>query len=69
MTEDQREIRRKKRVLEYAEKIEHVGRACRRFGSAALGNGADATGDFTTALLLSLGLTGLSWKGRRSLRS
>ena len=34
MTEDQREIRRKKRVIEYAEKIGHVGKACRRFGIA-----------------------------------
>ena len=32
MTEDQREIRRKKRVIQYAEKIGHVGRACRRLG-------------------------------------
>ena len=34
MTEDQREIRRKKRVIEYAEHIGHVGRACRRLGIA-----------------------------------
>ena len=34
MTEDQREIRRKKRVIGYAEKIGHVGKACRRFGIA-----------------------------------
>ena len=34
MTEDQREISRKKRVIEYAEKIGHVGRACRHFGIA-----------------------------------
>jgi transposase InsO family protein len=34
VTEDQREIRRKKRVIEYAEKIGHVGKACRRFGIA-----------------------------------
>ena len=34
MTEVQREIRRKKRVIEYAEKIGHVGRACRHFGFA-----------------------------------
>ena len=34
MTEVQREIRRKKRVIEYAEKIGHVGRACRHFGIA-----------------------------------
>ena len=33
MTEVQREIRHKKRVIEYAEKIGHVGRACRHFGS------------------------------------
>ena len=32
MTEDQREIGRKKSVIEYAEKIRHVGKACRRFG-------------------------------------
>ena len=34
MTEAQREIRRKKRVIEHAEKIGHVGRACRHFGIA-----------------------------------
>jgi len=34
MTEVQREIRRKKRVIEHAEKIGHVGRACRHFGIA-----------------------------------
>ena len=34
MTEDQREIRRKKRVLEYAEKIGNINVACRRFGIA-----------------------------------
>ena len=28
MTEDQREIKRKRRVIEYAEQIGHVGRAC-----------------------------------------
>jgi hypothetical protein len=32
VTEDQREIRRKKRVIEYAEKIGHVGKACFRHG-------------------------------------
>ncbi len=31
MTEDQREIKRKKRVIEYAEQFGHMGRACRRF--------------------------------------
>ncbi len=34
MTEDQREIRRKKRVLEYAEKKVNIRTACRRFGIA-----------------------------------
>ncbi|MBW2386625.1 MAG: helix-turn-helix domain-containing protein, partial [Deltaproteobacteria bacterium] len=34
MTEEQREIRRKKRVIEYAEKVGHVCIACRRFGIA-----------------------------------
>jgi len=34
MTEDQREIGRKKRVIEYAEEIGHVGIACRHFGIA-----------------------------------
>ena len=34
MTEDQREIRRKKRVLEYAENNGNIRKACRRFGIA-----------------------------------
>ncbi len=34
MTEDQREIRRKKRVLEYAEKLGNINTTCRRFGIA-----------------------------------
>ena len=34
MTEDPREIKGKKNVIEYAEKIGHVGKACRRFGIA-----------------------------------
>ena len=34
MTEDQREIRRKKRVLEYAEKHGNINTTCRRFGIA-----------------------------------
>ena len=34
MTEDQREIRRKKRVIEYAEKNGNIKTACRRFGIA-----------------------------------
>ena len=34
MTEDQREIRRKKRVLEYAEKVGNINTTCRRFGIA-----------------------------------
>ncbi len=34
MTEDQREIRRKKRVLEYAERVGNNNIACRRFGTA-----------------------------------
>ena len=31
MTEDQREVRRKKRVIEYAERSRNVKTACRRF--------------------------------------
>jgi hypothetical protein len=34
MTEDQRETRRKKRVLEYAEKHGNIRTTCRRFGIA-----------------------------------
>ena len=34
MTEDQREIRRKKRVIEYSEKNGDIKTACRRFGIA-----------------------------------
>ena len=34
MTEDPREIKRKKNVIEYAEKIGHVGKPCLRFGIA-----------------------------------
>ncbi len=34
MTGDQREIRRKKRVLDYAEKIGNINTTCRRFGIA-----------------------------------
>ena len=34
MTEDQREIRRKRRVLEYAEKHGNINTTCRRFGIA-----------------------------------
>ncbi len=34
MTHDQREIRRKKRVLEYAERIGNINKACRYFGVA-----------------------------------
>jgi transposase-like protein len=34
MTEEQREIRRKKRVIEYAEKHGNIRTACRRFGIA-----------------------------------
>lgn len=34
MTENQREIRRKKRVLEHAEKIGNINTTCRRFGIA-----------------------------------
>ena len=34
MTEDQREIRRKKRVIEYAEKNGNIKTACRCFGIA-----------------------------------
>ena len=34
MSEDQREIRRKKKVIEYAEKHGNVYTACRRFGIA-----------------------------------
>ncbi len=32
MTRDQREIHRKKRVLEYAERIGNINKACRYFG-------------------------------------
>ena len=34
MTHDQREIHRKKRVLEYAERIGNINKACRYFGVA-----------------------------------
>jgi len=34
MTNDQREIHRKKRVLEYAERIGNIKKACRYFGVA-----------------------------------
>ena len=34
MTRDQREIHRKKRVLEYAERIGNINKACRYFGVA-----------------------------------
>jgi len=34
MTEEQREIRRKKRVIEYAERNGNIKIACRRFGIA-----------------------------------
>ena len=34
MTNDQREIRRKKRVIEYAENIGNVRKACRYYGIA-----------------------------------
>ena len=34
MTEDQREIKRKKRVIEYAGKNRNIKTACRRFGVA-----------------------------------
>ncbi len=34
VTEDQREIKRKKRVIEYAEKNGNIKTACRRFGIA-----------------------------------
>ena len=34
MTRDQREIHRKKRVLEYAERIGSINKACRYFGVA-----------------------------------
>ena len=34
MTNDQREIRRKKRVIEYAENIGNVRKACRYYGVA-----------------------------------
>ena len=32
MTRDQREIHRKKKVLEYAERIGNINKACRYFG-------------------------------------
>ena len=34
MTNDPREIHRKKRVLEYAERIKNINKACRYFGVA-----------------------------------
>jgi len=34
VTEDQREIKRKKRAIEYAEKGGNIKTACRRFGIA-----------------------------------
>jgi len=34
MTNDQRKIHRKKRVLEYAEQIENINKTCRYFGVA-----------------------------------
>jgi len=34
MTRDQREIHRKKRILEYAERIGNINKACRYFGVA-----------------------------------
>ncbi len=34
MTRDQREIHRKKRVLEYAKRIGNINKACRYFGAA-----------------------------------
>ncbi len=34
MTNDQREIHRKKRVLEYAERIGNINKTCRHFGIA-----------------------------------
>ncbi len=34
MTSDQREIHRKKRVLDYAERIGNINKACRHFGIA-----------------------------------
>jgi len=34
MTNDQREIHRKKRVLEYADKIGNINKTCRYFGIA-----------------------------------
>ena len=37
MTRDKREIHRKKRVLEYAERIGNINKACRYFGIAILG--------------------------------
>jgi transposase-like protein len=36
LTEDQREIRRKKRVLECAEKLGNINKKCRRFEIARL---------------------------------
>jgi len=34
MTKDQREIHRKKRILEYADKIGNINKTCRYFGVA-----------------------------------
>ena len=38
MTEEQREIRRKKRVIEYAERNGNIKTACRRFGHPRVGS-------------------------------
>jgi hypothetical protein len=38
MTHDQREIHREKRVLEYAERIGNINKACRYFGVAGPSN-------------------------------
>jgi len=44
MTEDQPEIRCKKRVLEYAEKHGHIHTTCRRFGIAGLAQSGSPPG-------------------------
>jgi hypothetical protein len=37
MTNDQREIHRKKRILEYAERVGNINKTCRYFGVARSG--------------------------------
>ncbi len=45
MTRDQREIHRKKRILEYAERIGNINKACRYFGVASMTATAGGNGE------------------------